>query len=973
MNWCRIQALPRAALVFLLFMAAAPSLAQAPARAQGPAAAPAQQTTVTGRETTAASVRSYLAAQLMPVDPEVVTGTLPNGLRYYVRPNAKPARRIEMRLVVKAGSVLEDADQLGLAHFVEHMQFEGTTHFPREGINAFLGSLGLGIGPDANAETSFDDTQYTLRVPAGSQQVLDRALLVLEDWAGAATFDQDAIDRQRGIVLSEWRLHLGAAERTGDKIRKVQLEGSRYADRPPIGDPGVIEKASREQLVRYYKDWYRPDLMAVIVVGDVDRDATVAMIKAHFSSLTSAAAKRPRPAFDVPEKQNARYSIIADKEATATAVAISNLRPARPQDTVGGYRQIMMDQLFGDMLDARLDELDQRENPPFLRAAAGRRLFDTPRTKDEVLLQALVPNDGVTRGLDALVTEIQRITRYGFTATELMRAKDAMMRSYERSVTESPDRESSSRADEYTRNFLQREALPTIFQELAFHRRFVPGITLAEMNALAAQWFPAQNRLVIVTGPEATGVTLPDEMQLAAAIRTATARRVDPYVDEGAAQALMAMPPAKGSIVKVTARPEAGITEWTLSNGATVVLKPTMLKEDQILFRAFAPGGTSLASDADFIPARTADYVVPAGGVGSVTSGTLDKLLSGRAVAVQPFIGDTEQGMTGGSTPQDLETFFQLLHLRFTQPRADPPAFFALSAQVRALAANQSASPDVVFRRQISETLTKNSPRRSPDTTATVGQWDLNKSLAFYKARFADASRFTFVFVGSFTPDLLKPFVETYLASLPATHATETWRDEGITPPRGVVERTVEKGIAPKSQVGIVFSGPFAYDDPHRLALHAMVMVLQGRLFDTIRQELGGTYSITAEQRTQKVPRPQYTVTIEWACDPARTASLVKRVFDEIEFVKTTALTNDQVRRLRALLQRNLEQDTQDNGYLLNQIAQRYADGDAAHVGAVLEQADEIATLTGEQVQEAAKTYLDTANYVKVTLMPETK
>jgi zinc protease len=971
MTWSPFRVLHRALLVLLLATAAVPSLAQAPART--PAQTPAAQAPVTGRETTAASVRQYSLPGLMPVDPEVSTGTLPNGLRYYVRPNARPARRIELRLVVKAGSVLEDPDQLGLAHFVEHMQFEGTTNFPRQGINEFLASLGLGIGPDANAATSFDDTQYTLRIPAGSQQVLDRALLVLEDWAHAATFDQDAIDRQRGIVLSEWRLHLGAAERTGDKIRKVQLEGSRYADRSPIGDPGVIEKATREQLVRYYKDWYRPDLMAVIVVGDVDREATVAMIKSHFSKLTSPTPRRPRPAFDVPEKQGTRYSVIADPEATSTAVAISNLRPARPQDTVGGYRQIMMDQLFGDMLDARLDELDQRENPPFLRAAAGRRLFDTPRTKDEVLVQALVPNDGVPRGLDALITEIQRIARYGFTAGELDRAKDAMMRSYERSVTESPDRESSSRADEYTRNFLQHEALPTIFQELAFHRRFVPGITLAEMNTLAAQWFPAQNRLVIVTGPEAAGVTLPSEMELAATIRTATARPVARYVDEGTAQALMTMSPTKGSIVKVTQRPEAGITEWTLSNGVTVVLKPTMLKEDQILFRAFAPGGTSLASDADYIPARTADYVVPAGGVGMLSDSTIGKLLNGRAVAVQPFINDTEQGMAGGSTPQDLETFFQLLHLRFVQPRADPAAFQALTGQVRALVANRAASPDVVFQQQIDEALTRNSPRRSPDTQETVAQWDLSKSMAFYKARFADASRFTFVFVGSFTPEILKPFVETYVASLPATHSSETWRDEGITPPRGIVEKRVQKGIAPKSQVGIVFSGPMVYDDAHRLALRAMVLVLQGRLFDTIRQELGGTYSITAEQRTQKVPKPEYTVTIEWACDPARTEALVQRVFDEIRFVKNTTFTQEQVRRLRALLQRDFEQDSQDNGYLLNEITRRYRDGDGANVAAVVGMPDQIAALTGEAVQDAARTYLDTANYIKVTLMPEGK
>ena len=958
MTFSRIRVALGSVLTYALLAAASAAWAQTP---------PA------GRDASAASVASYGLSQLMPVDPEVVTGTLPNGLRYYVRPNAKPAKRVELRLVVRAGSVLEDPDQQGLAHFVEHMEFEGTEHFPRQGINEFLSSLGLGIGPDANAATSFDDTQYTLRVPTDSPAVLDRALLVLEDWAHGATFDQSAIERQRGIVLSEWRLHLGAEERTQDKIRRVQLDGSRYADRPPIGDPGIIERAQREQLTRFYRDWYRPDLMAVIVVGDVDRDAVVAMIKAHFSSLTAPSPKRPRPAFDVPERPGTRYTVVTDKESTSTVVALSNLRPARRQDSVGGYREIMLDQLFGDMLDARLDELDKRENPPFFRADAGRRLFDTPRTKDEALLQALVPNDGVSRGLDALVTELQRVARFGFQATELARAKQAMMQGYERGVTESPDRESSSRADEYTRNFLQGEALPTIWQELAFHRRFIPGITLAEINALSAQWFPDQNRLVVVSAPEIAGAAVPDQAQLAAVVKTASARALDRYVDVAPDQVLMPSPPARGTIVKVTSRPETGITEWTLSNGATVVLKPTRLKEDQILFRAAAPGGTSLASDAEFIAARAADYVIPAGGVGQFNAGTLDKILVGKAIAVAPFIGEIDEGMSGGSTPQDLEAMFQLLYLRFTQPRADATAFAALVAQTRGLLANRAASPDVAFSQALDSALGQGSLRRQPETPATVGQWDLAKSMAFYKARFADASHFTFVFVGSFTPEMLKPLVETYVASLPATHAGETWRDVGVVPPAGIVEKTVEKGIAPKSEVGIVFSGPFVYDDSHLLAIRAMTMVLQSRLFDTIRQELGGTYSISTEQDTQKFPRPEYSVRIDWTSDPVRMASLVQRVFDEIRFVKNTSFSPDQVARIRSALSRDFEQSSQENGYLLNQISRRYEHGDAATVAGALNLQDQIAALTGEAVQRAAQTYLDTERYVKVTVVPETK
>jgi zinc protease len=922
-------------------------------------------------DTSAASVASYALSQSMPIDPDALIGTLPNGLRYYVRANAKPAHRAELRLVVKAGSVLEDDDQQGLAHFVEHMEFEGTRHFPQQGLVDFLSSLGLGIGPDANAETSYDDTQYTLRIPTDRPDVLDRALLVLEDWARGATFDQSGIDRERGIVLAEWRLHLDADERTQDKVLRAQLAGSRYADRPPIGKPEIIERAQREQLLRFYHDWYRPDLMAVIVVGDVDRDAVAAMITEHFSSLSAPSPERPRPTFDVPEHRGTRYAIVTDKEATTTAVQISDLRPARNQGSVGGYREIMLDQLFSDMLGARLNELAQSANPPFVSAATDRELLPAPRTRDEALLEAIVSNDGVTNGLAALVTELQRLSRFGSTETELARAKQSMMLVYERAVTENPDRDSGSRADEYTRNFLEGEALPTIWQELAFHRRFLPGITLAEVDKLTGDWFPADNRLIVVAAPDTAGVVLPDERQLAAAVSAASANRLTAYVDTAAGQTLMESKPAAGAIVKTTEHPEAGITEWTLSNGATVVLKPTTLREDQILFQAFAPGGTSLASDAEFVPARVADEVVAAGGVGRFSGVTLNKMLSSQAIAVAPYINELEEGMRGASTPQDLETMFQLLYLRFTQPRADPTAFAAVTSQARALLANQLASPEVVFNQAIAAALSGNSPRRRPETPATIDQWDLAKSLAFYKARFADASNFTFVFVGSFTPETIRPLVETYIASLPAPHAHETWRDLGITPPSGIVEKTVEKGIAPKSEVTLVFSGPFEYDDPHALALRTMTRILESRLFDTIRQQLGGTYSITADPGFQKFPRPQYVVRIDWTCDPAQTDALVRRVFDEIASLKARPLSAGQMAFMHDSLLREFERNNQDNGYFLNEIARRYKNGDTANLAAIADVPDRIKMLTAAKVYEAAQTYLDTDRYVKVILTPE--
>jgi zinc protease len=380
-----------------------------------------------------------------------------------------------------------------------------------------------------------------------------------------------------------------------------------------------------------------------------------------------------------------------------------------------------------------------------------------------------------------------------------------------------------------------------------------------------------------------------------------------------------------------------------------------------------------VASDADFISARIADNVVPAGGVGRFSGVTLDKILTGKAVAVTPFVNEVSEGMAGGSTPQDLDTMFQLLYLRFTQPRADPTVFAAMASRAKALLANRMASPDAVFDQAIEAAVSQNSPRRQAETAATVDQWNLAAALAFYKSRFADASNFTFVFVGSFTPETIKPLVETYIASLPVTRAHETWRDRGIAPPSGIVDKTIEKGIAPKSEVAIVLSGPFEYDAAHLLELRTMTLVLQSRLLEAIRQELGGTYVITATPDADKFPRPQYSVRIEWTCDPARTASLVQRVFEEIAFVKDTLLSPDQVANMREGLLREYESNSQDNGYLLNQISRRYEDRDEAAIAAGEDVPTQIKTLTGRAIQRAARTYLNTENYVKVTRMPETK
>jgi len=906
----------------------------------------------------------------MPLDPQITMGKFSNGLRYYIRPNKKPEKRAELRLVIKAGSILEDDDQQGMAHLVEHMAFNGTKNFPKQDLVQFIESLGMRFGADLNAYTSFDETVYMLQVPTDKAEAMDKAFLILEDWAHNVTFDQTEIDKERGVVMEEWRIRRGAGERMQAKIWPIMLKGSRYADRLPIGKPEIIQGGKPERLKKFYTDWYRPDLMAVVAVGDFDKAAIEKLITTHFASIPAATKPRPRTNYDVPDHPGTDYAIATDKEMTSTIIEVDNMLPGREQGSVGEYRQKTVDRLFSGMLTARFSELTQKPDSPFIFAAAGRGSF-LSRTKDQAALFAQVKEDGVERGLDALLAEPERVSRFGFTATELDRQKQNVLRNYERMATETDNTVSASRAAEYIRNFLQNETLPSPDDEYTLHKRFLPEITLDEINKLAREWFPDRNRLIVVRAPEKSGLVVPDETKLATVIKAASAKELKPYVDTVSTAALLESIPAPGAIAKTTTKESAGITEWELSNGVRVMLKPTTFKADEILFRATSPGGTSLASDKDYIPASTATQVITAGGLGKFNAIDLRKLMTGKVAGASPFIGELEEGLNGSSSRRDLETMFQLIYLRFMQPRADSTAFTVQAAQAKSMLANQSATPEFAFFEALTTARFQNHPRRRFSTAAMVDEWNLDKSLAFYKDRFADASDFTFVFIGSFDLATMKPLVERYLGALPSIHRKETWKDVGARTATGVIEKKVEKGIEPKSLNAIIFSGPFEHDQIHRVAIRSMAEVLQTRLLETIREELGGTYSINASASYQRIPNPEYSITIQFGCAPERADALIKRVFEEIEKLKTNGPTEKQVTDEKEALLREFETSSKLNNYLLNQIALRYQAGeDPAGLWNIPEYYKKI---DGAMIQQAAQTYLNMKNYIKVTLVPEKK
>ena len=914
--------------------------------------------------------RAQALTDVMPTDPQITMGKFANGLRYYIRANKKPEKRAELRLVVKAGSILEDDDQQGLAHLVEHMAFNGTKNFPKNKTIEFMESLGMRFGADVNAYTTFDETVYMLTVPTDKPEMMDKAMLILEDWAHNLSFDPSEIEKERGVVMEEWRLGQGANMRMLQKIFPVVLKGSRYADRLPIGKPEIIQHGKAERLKQFYTDWYRPDLMAVVAVGDFDKAAMEKMVTAHFASIPAATKPRPRAQYDVPDHVETSYAIASDKEASGTVVEMETLLPSRPQKTLGDYRQQTIDSLFSGMLSARFEEITQQPNAPFINAGAGRNNFFA-RSKDAATLIALVKEEGIERGLEALLSEAERVARFGFTATEVERQKQNVLRNYEQYALEKENTESGQRAAEYIRNFLDDEPLPSADDEYALQKRFLPGITLDEVNKLAKEWFPDRNRMVIVEAPEKAGVTIPDQTKLAAVMKSAATRELKAYVDSAAGTALLDTVPAAGTITKTVTKDALGITEWELSNGVRVILKPTNFKEDEILFRATSPGGTSLASDSDYIPASSATQVVTAGGIGKFNVIDFEKMMSGKIANVTPFINELQEGLNGNSSRKDLETMFQLIYLRFTQPRADANAFNVQTTQLKTLLANQSAVPEFNFSKALMAARYQNHLRRQLPTTETIDQWNLDKSMAFYKDRFADASDFTFVFVGSFDLPTIKPLVEKYLGSLPSIRRKETWKDVGVHTPSDVVVKKVEKGVEPKSISAIVFSGPFEYNQTNRVAIRAMSEILQRRLLETIREELSGTYGINATPSYQRNPNPEYAITISFGSAPDRTEALIKRVFEEIEAFKTNGPTEQQLSDEKETLLREFETNSKQNSYLLSQLSVRYDQGDdPAGVWMV---PDYYKKIDKAMLQEAAKTYLNTKRYVEVMLFPEKK
>ena len=908
-----------------------------------------------------------LSARL-PVDSSVIRGVLPNGLRYFIRRNVPPDKRAELRLVVNAGSILEDDAQRGVAHFVEHMAFNGTKRFPKSDIVNFLERAGMRFGADLNASTSFDETIYTLTIPTDSARLVNTALDILEDWAHNVTFDTTESRKERGVVIEEWRTGLSAGTRVQNKQFPVMLKDSKYAVRLPIGTKENLETFPESLARAFYRDWYRPDLMTVVAVGDFEPGLMEASIRQRFSHLSMPDHPRPRTYAAVPDHDETLVSIETDREYPRSSVVMLWLTAKDSTRTVGDLRRQLISSLYDGMVNARFGEQSQRPDAPFAFAGSGRGAF--VRSRDGYQLVAGVKESGFEQAAQALLAEAERIKRFGFTQTELDRLKTNYLRTLEQAYAERDKTNSAAFAAQYVNAALSGGPVMNIAQQQALAKGLLPTISLSDVNALAKSTFSDKNRVILVAAPDKADVKVPDAKAMLAVFTAAKSVNLTAFVDSASDAPLVPHPPAPGRIVAEKTLPGTGIIEWTLSNGGRVLLKPTDFKADEVMFAAQSSGGASLLPDRDVLNADLSSVALSVSGVGQFSQITLGKKLAGKRAQVAAQVNDANESLHGSASTRDLETLFQLAWLRMTQPRIDSSAFDAFKNQMRSVMVNQRNTPDAVFGDTITVTMSQHNPRVYLMTPELLDSVNLRRALDIYRDRFADGSGFTYYFVGSFNPDSLRPLVERYLASLPALHRNERARDVGIRPPTGVVRRTVRRGLEAKAETMIAFTGTCTYSYANRVVMGALRDLLDIRLREALREDRGGTYGVGVSAQCHHIPNDRYEVNISFGSAPDRVDELVAAVFTVLDSIKAGVVSDSNMTKIREIPLRSHETGLRDNGAWLSAIVD--ADEDGRDQRDWLRVPELVNSVTKEQLRAAAIEYLRKDQYARFTLLPET-
>ncbi len=904
----------------------------------------------------------------LPVDPAVRVGQLENGLRYYVRENAKPENRVSLRLVVNAGSLQEEDNQRGLAHFLEHMAFNGTKHFGHQDLVNFLEGVGMGFGQHLNASTSFDQTIYQLEVPWDDPDTIDKALLILEDWASEISLDPFEIERERGVIVEEWRTGQGAAQRVRDRQYPLVYYNSRYARRLPIGSMVVVRNAPAERLRDFYKKWYRPNLMAVIAVGAFDADEMEREIISRFSDLENPENAPERVSYEVPDHEQTLFSIESDPELTGLGVTIYLKTDPAPDGTGEDYRQRLIERLYFSMLNQRLGERTLEASPPYLSAGVGRTSLG--RSKSAYVMSVNPIEGRVEEGIEALASEVARAAEHGFSQSEVDRVAADMLRSMRRAFEEKENTPSSVLANEYIRAFLVDEPIPGIELEFYLTQAFLQGLQAEEVNHVGDAFKQTENRVILFTAPDT--VELPSEDDLLAALERGKERDLEAYVDTVSDAPLLAEEPTPGAIVSEVYHEEVDVHDWRLSNGARVLIKATDFKNDQILMSAFSEGGHSLVADDEFISAATATMLIGESGIGPFNSVELDKKLAGSTLRLSPSINAYSESISGSVSPDDVEDFFKLLYLQITQPNEAylPVAFESVKTRLSAVLANREKSPSSVFQDAITAELFGDHPRHQPLDLDRVEEMDAGLSLEIFRDRFQNAGDFTFVFVGAIDIEAFRGLVESYVSSLPSReNGAEQPRFLGDNPRQGSLAVEVNKGLEEKTVVRALFNGPADWSPENRYALAFARGLLNIRLREVLREENGGVYGVSVFGSLTRAPVARYSSGFGFSCDPGNAESLVRLALLEILSLQENGPRPVNVRKVQELHLRQHEKNLKENGFWLRSLSSAALEG--RDFADALSFPDRVHAFDPERAREAAIAYFDMRNLLLAYLRPE--
>lgn len=915
------------------------------------------------------------APQQLPLDPNVRMGVLDNGLTYYIRHNEQPKERAEFHIAQAVGAILEEDHQNGLAHFLEHMAFNGTQHFPGKGIINYFESIGVNFGGNINAYTSLDETVYRLsEVPTTRAGVIDSALLVMHDWSAGLLLEGDEIDSERGVIREEWRTGANANRRMWKESNKQKYVGSQYAKRDVIGDTAVINNFSYQALRDYYKKWYGPDLQTIVVVGDIDVDAIEAKIKALWADVPARSNRGERPVYDIPNNVDPIVSIVTDKEAQQTRIELEykhDVLPDNLKGTMAAYTQSLFNSLISTILNYRFSEITQNPESSFVGAYG--YYGELTKSKDAFQLIA-IPKEGQEKAaLSDLIIEAEKVKLFGFTNAELERAKADLLKEYETAYNERNNQKNIRLTREYIRHYLDKECAPGMEWEYKTVQTLLPQVTVALVNQLAQAYVTDENLILSFMAPQKEGVKLPTSDETLSILKKAKedAAKLEAPKEETIKKALVKKAPKAGKLKSVTLNETLGTTEWILSNGVKVVIKPTTFKQDEILFDAYSQGGLSKVSAvADLPSAIVSADIVNSNGIGSFTAIELEKYLSGKNANVSPSVDAYSEGLEGSASVKDFETLLQLTYLYFTAPRKDDKSYQALMNMYRTYLANKESNPKSAFSDSIQLVMSGHSPRTVLVNVAMLDNVSQDKALSIYKERFANPADFTFMFVGNINPAdvATQKLICTWLGGLKTSKITETFVDNGERVPTGVVKNYFERVMEIHTASNrIVYTGDMPYTLKNRLNMRAISDILSIRYLESIREREGGSYGVGTNGYVSYLPVSKATLLMQFDTDPEKQTKLMSIIHQEITDIINDGPRVDDLVKVKESMLKDFQEDLEKNNWWLDSALYNYY---VNKLNYLIDYKAEVDKITGETVQATLKELVNQGNVVEVVMLP---